>query len=104
MAIARTKKRMESLTHGVENGRHILKDTVDKWSSIPNASVGKGIEKSVRQAIKDGGVKGVKNKVDTKNKYVGKEVTTKRGNKSVIKDLILVNNNVKKNLKRNKKK
>lgn len=90
MAIARKKNRMESLTHGVENGRHILRDTVDNWSSIPNASVGKSVEKSIKQVIRDGGVKGRGPMYQKNGKDIGMEITTKKGNKTQIKDLIAV--------------
>ena len=66
-----------------------VKDKPKNWSSIPNAGVGRDIEKSVNQAKKDGGVRTIKDVLDNNNKYVGKEVTTKKGNKTTIKDLIM---------------
>lgn len=90
MALARTKRRMGSLTHSDENGRLNLRDTVDNWSSIPNASVGKSVEKSVRQVIRDGGVRGHGPMYQKNGKDIGMEITTKKGNKTQIKDLIAV--------------
>ena len=83
--IARTRRRMDNLTYG--DGPT---DRVRTWTSIPNASVGKDIEKSIGQAIRDGGVKGVKQVHDPKNKFTGQEITTKKGNKTTVKDLIHV--------------
>lgn len=81
---------MGNLTHGDENGRLNLRDTVDNWSSIPNASVGKSVEKSVRQVIRDGGVRGHGPMYQKNGKDIGMEITTKKGNKTQIKDLIAV--------------
>lgn len=85
MAIAKTKSRMNNLTYGES-----VKDKPKHWSSIPNASVGHDIEKSVTQSQKDGGVRTIKDVLDNNNKYVGKEITTNKGNKTTIKDLIMV--------------
>lgn len=99
MALYGKKRRMASLTHGDENGRLNLRDTVDNWSSIPNASVGKSVEKSIKQVIRDGGVKGRSPMYKQKGKDIGMEITTKKGNKTQIKDLIAV-----KDIKKKKKK
>ena len=76
-----------------------IKDKPKTWSSIPNASVGRDIENSINQSIKDGGVRTIKDVLNNKDKYVGKEVTTKKGNKITIKDLIMVRNIKKKNVR-----
>lgn len=89
MSLWRTIK-PESLTHMVENGHHSLKDTIDKWSSIPNASIGKSVEKSVKQAIQDGGVKGHSEIYKRKGKDIGMEITTKKGRRTQIKELVAV--------------
>ena len=68
------------------------KDTVDKWSSIPNASVGKSVEKSIKQVIRDGGVKGHSAPYKRKGKDIGMEITTKNGKRTQIKDLVAVKN------------
>ena len=60
-----------------------LKD-VKTWTTAPNMKMGKQIKESVNQAVKDGGVKSVKNK--STNKDIGKEVTTKKGNKTWIQE------------------
>lgn len=83
--IARTRRRMDNLTYG--DGPS---DKVRTWSSIPNASVGKDIEKSIGQAIRDGGVKGVRQVNRPDKKFTGQEITTKKGNKTTVKDLIHV--------------
>lgn len=83
--IARTRSRFNNLTYG-----HDPSDKVKTWSSIPNASVGKDIEKSIGQAIRDGGVKGVKQINNDKKKFTGQEITTKKGNKTTVKDLVHV--------------
>lgn len=83
--IAKSKSRFKNVTYG-----EVPKDKPKTWSSIPNAGVGKDVEKSVNQARKDGGVRTIKDVLDNNNKYVGKEVTTKKGNKTTIKDLIMV--------------
>ena len=98
MAIARKKRRMASLTHGDENGRLNLRDTVDNWSSIPNASVGKSVEKSIKQVIRDGGVKGRSPMYQKKCKDICMQITTKKCNKTHIKELIAV-----KDIKKKKK-
>lgn len=90
MTLSRTKRRMASLTHGDENGRVNLRDTVDNWSSIPNASAGKSVEKSIRQVIRDGGIKGRGPMYQKNGKDIGMEITTKKGNKTQIKDLVAV--------------
>ena len=90
---------MGNLTHGEENGRLNLRDTVDNWSSIPNASVGKSVEKSIRQVIRDGGVKGHGPMYQKNGKDIGMEITTKKGNKTQIKDLIAVKDIKKKRTK-----
>lgn len=90
---------MGNLTHGEENGRLNLRDTVDNWSSIPNASVGKSVEKSVRQVIRDGGVRGHGPMYQKNGKDIGMEITTKKGNKTQIKDLIAVKDIKKKRTK-----
>ena len=90
---------MGNLTHGEENGRLNLRDTVDNWSSIPNASVGKSVEKSIRQVIRDGGVKGHGPMYQKNGKDIGMEITTKKGNKTQIKDLIAVRDIKKKRTK-----
>ena len=46
---------MNNLTYGES-----VKDKPKHWSSIPNASVGHDIEKSVTQSQKDGGVRTIK--------------------------------------------
>ncbi len=99
MALARKKRRMGNLTHGDENGRLNLRDTVDNWSSIPNASVGKSVEKSIRQVIRDGGVKRRGPMYQENGKDIGMEITTKKGNKTQIKDLIAVKDIKKKRTK-----
>lgn len=82
--IARTRRRT-NLTYG--DGPS---DKVKTWSSIPNASVGKDLEKSIGQAIRDGGVKGVRQVNRPDQKFTGQEITTKKGNKTTVKDLIHV--------------
>lgn len=99
MALARTKRRTASLTHSDENGHVNLRDTVDNWSSIPNASVGKSVEKSIKQVIRDGGVRGHGPMYQKNGKDIGMEITTKKGNKTQIKDLIAV-----RDIKKNRKK
>ena len=85
MAIAKTKSRFKNLAYGES-----VKDTPKHWSSVPNASVGHDIEKSINQAKADGGIRTIRDVLDNNNKYVGKEVTTKKGNKTTIKDLVMV--------------
>lgn len=99
MALARTKRRTASLTHSDENGRINLRDKVDNWSSIPNASVGKSVEKSIKQVIRDGGVRGHGPMYQRNGKDIGMEITTKKGNKTQIKDLVAV-----KDIKKKRKK
>lgn len=90
MALARVKKRSENLTYGDS-----LRDKPSTWTSYPNASVGKDVEKSIGQVLKDGGVKGVSKNYQPspKNKKnLGRTVTTKKGNKTFITDLIKISN------------
>lgn len=90
------KKKPKNVTYG-----DAPSDKVGKWSSIPNASVGKDIAKSIGQVIRDGGVKGVsRNRQEGKN--YGKRVTTKKGKSTFIRELISVKNS--KNTKKKKNK
>ena len=60
------------------------KKHVKTFTTAPNQKMGKQIWKSVQQAIKDGGVKSVK---DVNNKKsIGKTITTKKGNKTWIEE------------------
>ena len=81
------KKKPKNVTYG-----DAPSDTVGKWSSIPNASVGKSVEKSIKQVIRDGGVKGHSAPYKQKGKDIGMEITTKKGKRTQIKDLVAVKN------------
>lgn len=93
MALARIKRRTKLATGGTPS------DRVNTWSSIPNASVGKSVEKSIKQVIRDGGVRGHGPMYQKNGKDIGMEITTKKGNKIQIKDLIAV-----RDIKKNRKK
>ena len=60
-----------------------LKD-IKTWTTAPNMKAGSQIKKSINQAMRYGGVKSVKNK--STNKSIGKEITTKKGNKTWIEE------------------
>lgn len=93
MALARIKRRTNLATGETPS------DRVNTWSSIPNASVGKSVEKSIKQVIRDGGVRGHGPMYQKNGKDIGMEITTKKGNKTQIKDLIAV-----RDIKKNRKK
>ena len=75
---------------------------VKTWTTAPNTKIGDSIKKSVKQSIKDGGIKSVRD-VDT-NKSRGKEFTTKKGNKTYIEEYAKIDDQNKNRKKNNKSK